>query len=448
MASAEPLSPQRQGAAHVLQLLGSFSAVADVAHDGDPGSSSRRASSSSAPHTSSQDLSHAPTQRQKRTQQPGRESGRTTKCICGLPQCGTNSDATIFRSNRPKCTDGEECGGLGANLSVCICHLGFRLPDDLERRKEWVKSLMPGISEADAVKFTSDQYLHVNHFRSNQLSAGEAGRINVLKGQVPHATPQVSPTAVRHRKRRAMAELELSAASRTLISPPTASKTTRGAQRQINTLHNKLTHMHEEQQKAKQLAHEREMQLEKTEHALLRLDDKLQRVIADYEKLRCDYVKMENEYSGADRLKLAKEALEKQVETLQEAVRERDCKIDALCEQLQSRSILDKGHMSFNVLGDRGAFSDDRVRILTNFHSWETLNGFYELVVNHERAAEEINLWGDAPLQLKRKPRSDRTWTPEDCFLFTVMHLKIGMDMNKLCAWFNWSDEFVSLCDT
>jgi hypothetical protein len=33
---------------------------------------------------------------------------------------------------------------------------------------------------------------------------------------------------------------------------------------------------------------------------------------------------------------------------------------------------------------------------------------------------------------------------PEDSILFTVMYLKIGMDANKLCAWFNWNDEFVS----
>ena len=148
----------------------------------------------------------------------------------------------------------------------------------------------------------------------------------------------------------------------------------------------KLKTAQPEAAEARECARQGELVLEQTEHSLLKLDSKLQQMMSNYEKLGLEFAKMQQQYSGAYKLQLAKQELEKQVEALKLVVRERDC--------------TKGGHMSFSALGDRSSFSDDRVRILTNFYSWELLKAFHILVVNHERAAEGISLWGDQPLNL------------------------------------------------
>ncbi len=162
----------------------------------------------------------------------------------------------------------------------------------------------------------------------------------------------------------------------------------------------KLKTAQPEAAEARECARQGELVLEQTEHSLLKLDSKLQQMMSNYEKLGLEFAKMQQQYSGAYKLQLAKQELEKQVEALKLVVRERDCTISELCDQLQSGSVTEGGHMSFSALGDRSSFSDDRVRILTNFYSWELLKAFHILVVNHERAAEGISLWGDQPLNL------------------------------------------------
>ena len=114
-----------------------------------------------------------------------------------------------------------------------------------------------------------------------------------------------------------------------------------------------------------------------------------------------------------------------------------------LVDTLQNQRVGGKGHMSFQVLGNRKAFPDHRVRILTNFRSWELINSFYELIVNDQNAAQRINLHGENDLNPERKVHRNRTWTPQDCFLFAVMWMKVGGDMNRMCAWFGFDDAMV-----
>lgn len=187
--------------------------------------------------------------------------------------------------------------------------------------------------------------------------------------------------------------------------------------------------------------------LEQTENSLWRKDRELKIAQKKYDELISKVAMLESKYSGFDAIKEANEELQQQVKALQQAVESRDQEVQMLVDTMQRQDVGGRGHMNFHVLGNSKAFPDHRVRILTNFHSWELLNGFYELIVNHEKAAQCINLHGDHALNPERRPNRNRTWTPQDCFLFTVMWMKVGGDMNRMCAWFGFDDAMVrSFC--
>ena len=140
------------------------------------------------------DSTHA-TQRNQLSQIHHGPSGSTRLCVCSRHDCGSRTPRGFIRGriifrHRQSC-GGHDCGGIGNNTTACACHIGFRLPRDDAKRREWLIILRPGISDDVMSKLDHNSYVHVNHFDSADISVG-ADRVKLKPSAYPRQVPASS----------------------------------------------------------------------------------------------------------------------------------------------------------------------------------------------------------------------------------------------------------------
>jgi len=266
--------------------------------------------------------------------QPHGPSARTAICICRRQDCGTRTingafvPGKIFTNehHRPLCEDGAVCGGIGQHAARCVCFKGFQLPSKDDRRREWVKILRPGISDAEVDAVSKSSYVHINHFDSAHVIVG-AQRINLAKTAIPHVEPTVSPTQ-RKRVRQNPVHEEMPSCFLNFDNYATprrhagegatpTPRTLPAAQRLVQKQYDALGKQAEGLDAAKEAlehaqAHQQALNvlLEQTENSLWRKDRELKIAQKKYDELISKVAMLESKYSGFDAIKEANEELQ------------------------------------------------------------------------------------------------------------------------------------------
>ena len=344
------------------------------------------------------------------------------KRFLGIFTCCCNNAACRRYIQGVEHCGGKSCGGLAGRADVCVCGTGWKIKPQLV--PAW-RAILLASPPPLGTKITSTQWVHSCHFKAECISFGPSGkRAHLQAGDV--APSRVLPVDMEAMKRRAH--------NRT----PSDSLYHRGrlGDRTGTVLHD-ISELSKEEivetydSQLRQAERQNAMlrsQLAECESHLIDFARRIETLEIDLARARHD----------GDAKCMALTLKNQQLERLL-AAHERSAST-FVNTAAASRSL--RG-LSLKKLADASLFSNARVRTLTNFGSAEELLLFYHQVVNGDGAADRIALHSDvegAETQRKRSAEIPRG----DCFLFTVMWLKMGVNQDALAAWFDWSTTFAT----
>ena len=346
----------------------------------------------------------------------------TIKKRLGIYTCCCDNAACRRHIQGVEHCGGKSCGGLADRADVCVCGTGWKIKPQVVHA--WRAVLLAEPPPLGTHISTCAQWVHACHFDSKYIVFGPSGsRARLAAGD---ATPsRTLPVDIAAMKRRAAER------------PASESIYRHGT----NARGGLVLHDISELSKA-EIIESCDAQL----RAVERQNDELRSQLAECEQHLIDFAAridtLERDLSRARHDGLAKSIAltlkQQQLERLLAAhERSADTFVSAAASSKRMRG------MSMKKLLDPTLFANTRVRTLTNFGSAEELNLFYHQVVNGDGAADRIALHNkEEGAQTQRKRAA--TIPREDCFLFCLMWLKMGVNQDALAAWFDWSVTFAS----